>query len=144
MAWRICRNVITHALDYDYRVLPSSLVLPHAVVVEEHAWQVVQAILGHGLSPQQKTQLELPTDLGGCQMPMPTHVAPLARAADVMETGHKLRGKVEIWGYDTETARGLDGVDAAITEGIFNQLAERGVAFKDPGRARYTADRHIF
>ena len=37
VAWGICRNVLMRALDYDCRVLISSLVLPHATVVGERS-----------------------------------------------------------------------------------------------------------
>lgn len=136
VAWRLCRNVITHALDYDCRVLPSSLVLPHAEVVERQAWRVVEAVVGRELTAQQKEQIQLPTSFAGCQMPMPTLLAPLARAADIIETGHVLRRVVAQWGHDMATACSMDGADDAVAQGIFESLAERGVELTAPGVAQ--------
>jgi len=121
VAWRICRNMITHALDYDSRVLTSSLVLPHAAVVERHAWKIVEAVVGTELTDQRE-QIQLPTALAGCQMPMPTSVTPMARAATLMETGHAVRSAVVAWGYSLDSARSADGVDAAVADGIFEAL----------------------
>ena len=87
VAWRICKNIILHSLDYDSRVLTSSLVLPHAAIVERSAWMIAEAVLGKPLGEQERMQMQLPTALSGCQLTMPTHTVPLARAADLMETG---------------------------------------------------------
>jgi len=133
VAWRIVRNVITHALDYDSRVLTSSLVLPHAAAVESRAWRVVEAIVGKSLTEQQKTQVQLPTSHGGCQMPMPTTLVPVARAADLMEVGLHVRHAVVSWGFSLETAKEADGVSDAISEGLLSMLAERRVTFDHPG-----------
>ena len=140
VAWRICRNVITHALDYDSRVLTSSLVLPHAALVERSAWEIVRAIIGSDLSEAVKDQIQLPTALAGCQMPMPTELVPLARAADLMETGHILRTTVTGWGYDLAIARQVDGVDAAVEDGLFGLLRDRGIVFAAPGRPQQRGD----
>lgn len=67
-------------------------------------------------------------------MPMPSHIAPLARAADILETGHYIRATVTEWGFNLEAAKSIDGVDAAIADGITVLLAERGVKFEGPGR----------
>jgi hypothetical protein len=141
IAWRICRNVITHALDYDSRILTSSLVLPHAAVVEQSAWEIVQAVIGRELSEDQRAQVQLPTCLAGCQMPMPTLIVPLARAAGVLETGLAVRNSVEKWGYDLATARRVDGVDDAVADGIFEGLHGHKVMLSAPGRpARWSGD----
>ena len=128
VAWRICLNVLTHALDYDSRVLTSSLVLPHATVIEERVWDLLQAVIGHPLTDQQREQVELPTRKGGCQMPMPTRLVPMVRAADIMESGLALRTAVVSWGYSLETARSVDGVEEAVQDDVFAQLQNRGVA----------------
>ena len=54
VAFRIIRNIVTHALDYDARVLASSLVLPYARQVEEKCWNVMDAILGQCLDGTQR------------------------------------------------------------------------------------------
>ena len=134
VAWRICRNVITHALDFDSRVLTSSIVLPHAAVIERHAWDIVRAVIGADLTDAQKIQVQLPTVLSGCQMPMPTFLVPLANVAGIIETGHHLRCVVPGWGYGLDDARIVDGVESVIADGIFQQLHDRGVTFVSPGR----------
>ena len=133
VAWRICRNILTHALDYDSRVLTSSLVLPHATVVEERAWGIVEAIIGRQLTSDQKEQVQLPTVLGGCQMPMPIRTVPLARAADLMETGVGIRRAVMEWGYDIDTAKAVDGVELEVAHGLLEKLTEQSISFQSPG-----------
>ena len=133
VAWRICRNVITHSLDFDSRVLSSSLVLPHAAAVERSAWDIVEAVIESELTDSQKVQVQLPTVMSGCQMPMPTLIVPLARAADIMETGHYIRSTITAWGYDLSVARSLDGADAAMADGLSAMLADRGIGFAAPG-----------
>ena len=49
-------------------------------------------------------------------MPMPTLITPLARAADLIETGHMVRKAVVSWGCSLEVAQSLDGVDTAIED----------------------------
>ena len=97
VAWRICRNIITHAMDYDSRVLTSSLVLPQASAVEEQASELVEAIIGAPLTEEHKAQVQLPTERSGCQMPMPTTMLPAARAADLIENGPHIRQVVVGW-----------------------------------------------
>jgi len=133
VAWRICRNIITHALDYDSRVLTSSLVLPHAAAVERRAWDVVEAVVGRSLTGSERLQLQLPTDHAGCQMPMPTAMVPVARAADLIEVGVPLRQAIVGWGIDLVTAASVDGVDDAVAEGLLMMLADRGIGFDGPG-----------
>jgi len=142
VAWRICRNVLTHALDYDCRVLTSSLVLPHATVVEERAWGLVEAIVGHQLTSHQKQQVQLPTVMGGCQMPMPIHMVPLARAADLIESGTAVRQAVVGWGFDLETARTVDGVDIEIAHGLLEKLSDQSITFQSPGIPCVLDDSH--
>ena len=61
------------------------------------------------LTGEQKIQLQLPTTMASCPMPMPTHLVPLARATDLMETSHSIRATVVTWGYDLATAKSFDG-----------------------------------
>ena len=138
VAWRICRNIITHAMDYDSRVLTSSLVLPHASAVEARAWEVVEAVIGAPLTDEQKIQVQLPTDRSGCQMPMPTAMLLAARAADLIEVGPHIRQVVVEWGFDLEAAREVDGVGEAVADGLLTSLAEQWVTFDMPGRAVLT------
>ena len=135
VAWRICRNIITHAMDYDSRVLTSSLVLPHASVVEARAWEILEAVVGVPLTDQQRVQIQLPTQLSGCQMPMPTGMLPAARAAALIEVGPHVRQAVSEWGFGIETAKSVDGVGEAVAKGLHTSLAEQRVGFEQPGRA---------
>ena len=54
--------------------------------MENEAWRIVCALIGKELRHDQKIQIQLPTPLAGCQMPMPTHTVPLARAANLART----------------------------------------------------------
>ena len=135
VAWRICRHIITHALDYDSRVLTSSLVLPHASAVEARAWEIAEAVIGAPLTSEQKMQVQLPTERSGCQMPMPTTLLPAARAADLIEVGPHIRQAVIEWGFVVEAAKGVDGVGVAVADGFLNSLADQRVTFDQPGHA---------
>ena len=65
-------------------------------------------------------------------MPIPTLITPLARAANIIETGHHIRQVVCAWGHDMAVAQGVDGVQTAIADGIFAMLRERGVQVVAP------------
>ena len=134
VAYRILRNIVSHALDYDARVLPSSLVLPYARQVEEHCWNGLEAILGCSLMGAERVQVELPTTYAGLQMPMPTTMVPLARAAGLIEVGPALRHTLTAnWGCDSGTAQALDEVDDAVNQGILTQLLDQGIALGPEG-----------
>ena len=128
VAFRIVRNIVTHALDYDARVLSSGLVLPHARLIENQCWDVMDRIAGQPLTLVQRKQVELPTSLGGLQMPMPTSLVPMARAAGLMESGPGVRAAIGGWGYDVETAFATDGVDEALSDGLLDNLKEQGIS----------------
>ena len=66
-------------------------------------------------------------------MPMPTLTAPLARAAYIIEAGHAVRKAVCSWGYDLTTAKAVDGAVAAVTDGIFDMMSQRGAILTSPG-----------
>ena len=51
-------------------------------------------------------------------MPMPTCIAPIARAADLIEVGLPLRQAIVGWGFDLDTAKTVDGVNDAVAEGL--------------------------
>ena len=119
-------------MDYDSRVLTSSLVLPHASAVEARAWQIVEAVIGVPLTDQQKMQVQLPTERSGCQMPMPTSMLAAARAADLIEVGPHVRQVVVEWGLNLEAARGVDGVGEAVADGFLTSLAAQHVTFEQP------------
>ena len=58
--------IVCHSLNYDSRVMPCSLVLPHAEVVQQAPIRVLNAIIGaSSVTDTQLTQLGLPTCLGG-------------------------------------------------------------------------------
>ena len=65
--------------------------LPHAAAVERSAWIIAEAVVGRPLGEHERSQVQLPTQLGGCQLMMPIEAVPLAGAADLMETGQGIR-----------------------------------------------------
>ena len=109
--------------------------LPHAALVERRVWGVVEAIIGRTLTDQQMTQVQLPTDCGGLQMPMPTSIAPIARAADLIEVGLPLRQAIVGWGFELSIAKTVDGVNDAVAEGLLPLLAEQRITFDSPGHS---------
>ena len=129
VAFRIIRNIVAHSLDYDARVLPSSLVLPHARQVEEKCWEVLEAVIGRSLTDAQREQVEIPTCMGGLQTPMPTQTLGLARAANLIEVGPAVRAAVAAWGYTVQEAMAMDGVDEAVAEGLLEDALIRGISF---------------
>lgn len=132
-AYRLIRNIASHALDYDARVLTSSLVLPHAHQVEERCWQVLEAVTGVELTDAQRPQAELHTSMGGLQMPMPMRMVPLARAACLIEVGREIRSAVASWGFSVQMAQAADGVDDAIAEGLLQDLLAQGISIGPGG-----------
>ena len=133
VAYRIIRNIVSHALDYDARVLTSSLVLPHARQVEERCWHVLEAVAGTVLTDAQRAQVELPTSMGGLQMPMPMHMVPLARAACLIEAGPAIRATIASWGFGVHVAQAMDGVEDAIAEGLAQDLLAQGISIGPDG-----------
>ena len=67
-------------------------------------------------------------------MPSSMHMLPLARAATLMETGNALRAAVMQWGHSLQTAREVDGVDAAVADGLLTEIHERGICWRGPGQ----------
>ena len=90
-AWALARCVASHALDFDMRVLPSSAVLPYAQSVSDAVWLVAEAALDCALPERIRQQMLLPCDLGGMAWYDPVEATPLARAADLLENGDRLR-----------------------------------------------------
>ena len=83
-AWAMLTSIVCHSLTYDARVMPCSLVLPHAQILEQAILQTFQVIIGIGpdvLTHSQHTQLRLPTRHGGLELHLPTQTCVLARAA---------------------------------------------------------------
>ena len=152
-AWAITRSVVCHALDYDMRVLPSSNLLPHAHAVAEAAWSVAEAVVGSPLDENQREQMWLPADLGGCAWHDVVGTAPLARAADIIEQGPRLRAALRARrpGATDEEIAGLEDAEemkaaaaAVALMGVFPgpQGLPSGVAAKDPMRSPCPA-RHL-
>ena len=65
---------------------------------------------------------------GGLQMPMPTSIVPLARAASLMEIGPHLRQCICGWGFTVGEAKAVDEVDEAVTGGLLQELFGKGVS----------------
>ena len=109
----ITRDIACRALSYDARVLPSSLVLPHASIVNECAWEVFEAVIGEDMSGPQRSQANLPTHLGGLSWPDLVDETILARLANVLEIGPHLREALRATrpNADMASIHALDGVD---------------------------------
>ena len=130
--WTLNRCVVAQALSYDFRVLPSALVAPHAKSLEKDVVGVAAAVLGatySDLDTTQRTQLHLPVRCAGLQVVRPTLIAPLARAAALMESGPVLRKAIASWPDCSEQqACQYDGVDAEVAAGLVPLLQAQGVA----------------
>ena len=98
-------GVACQALTFDSRVLPCSIVLPHADRLEREIDICIAEILGTrtGIplpAPDAstiKTQLGLPTHSAGLQVPYPSITTPLARTAALFEGGPLLRSAILRW-----------------------------------------------
>ena len=137
--WALTRSVISQALAYDFRVLPCALSVPHAERLEEVVNAVMSRILlapVDKLDPGQQMQLGLPVRCAGLQMTPPTLLAPLARAAALLEGGPALRAAVEGWpGGSPQLACTYDGVDEALREDLPGRLKKIGIrSFAGDGR----------
>ena len=129
--WTLNRCVVAQALSYDYRVLPCALVAPHAESLEKAVVGVASAVLNiaySDLTDDQCKQLHLPTRCAGLQLIRPTLVAPLARAAALMESGPLLRKFIASWpGCTEQHACRYDGVDAEVAAGLIQRLRLHGI-----------------
>ena len=131
----IARCLIAHALDYDACVVPCSLLLPHAGVVDKAVLDVATLTLDEPdgvLPPQVLQQLVLPQRLGGLQLDLPSRLIPLARAAHLVERGPHLRTQITAWAAVDQLPAGkdvtdFDGVGSALADGIMTMLEARGV-----------------
>ena len=97
-AFALARCLISHALDYDASVLPCSLVLPHARILDQKVLGIIALTMDaptpDSLPADALAQLALPQRLWGMQVDLPSHTAPLARAACLMERGPALRLRI--------------------------------------------------
>ena len=50
-----------------------------------------------------------------------------------METAHDLHATVVSWGCDLRSAYNMDGIDAAVADGLLLDLQQRGVSWRGPG-----------
>ena len=130
--WTLNRCVVAQALSYDYRVLPSVLVMPHAESLEKVVVNIAAAVLGQSyqeLSDSQRIQFHLPTRCAGLQITRPTVIAPLARVASLVEAGPSLRAALAAWPDCTEQQACLyDGVDDEVNSGLVRTLRGHGIA----------------
>jgi hypothetical protein len=133
-AFALARCLISHALDYDASVLPCSLVLPHARILDQKVLEIIaltlDATAADSLPADALAQLALPQRLGGMQVDLPSHTAPLARAACLMERGPALRLRIAEWAAAEQITldpRVLDGVAIDEQGGLMQLLAERGI-----------------
>ena len=129
-AFTIARKVVAHALDYDAGVLPCSMLLPHAGAIDDAVTRIAAATLDvepHQLSPEQLTQLSLPTRCSGMQLDLPSRIVPLARAARLVEMGPQLRAAIASWCTTEVEPERFDGVDQAVADGLPGMLVQRGI-----------------
>ena len=127
--WTMLTSIVGHSPTYDSRALPCSLVLPHARAVEEAILQTIHAILGTGpatLLPHHIAQLSLPTKFAGLEVYMPTCTCILARTASLVEHGPSLRAAIRARDPAAD-ATTMDGVTAALAEGLAVHLAHPGI-----------------
>ena len=128
-AWAMLTSIVCHSLTYNSRVMPCSLVLPHARAVETAMLQTLHAIIGiqpASLSPLQLTHIGLPTRCGGLEVHLPTRTCVLARAASLVEHGPTLRAALRARNPALD-ATTLDGVAAALEEGLGASLEHLGI-----------------
>ena len=138
--WTMNRCVVAQALSYDFRVLPCAIAAPHAKSLEESVTAVASAILATpipSLTHTQRTQVHLPVRCAGLQLIRPSRVAPLARAAALIEGGPVLRRTLASWPDCNEQQACLyDGVDADVAAGLPALLAAEHIhAFAGDGTA---------
>ena len=129
--WTINRCVVAQALSFDFRVLPCALAAPYAEALEKSVVSVAEEVIGvryAELSHQQRSQVHLPVRCAGLQLTRPTTIAPLARAAALMEGGPLLRREIASWPDCTEQqACTYDGIDAEVDSGIVTRISQQGV-----------------
>ena len=97
--------------------------------------QTLQVIIGFGegtLDANQHTQVGLPTRHGGLEVHLPTRTCILARVASLTEHGPTLRAAIRRR-LPNADAHNLDGIDAALAEGIREKLAALGIMALGPG-----------
>ena len=130
----IARGCVAHALDYDAGVLPCSVLLPHAGTIDEALLRVAAASLGvqkEALTQDQLIQVGLPTRCAGLQLDSPSLLIPLARAARLVGGGPALRAAVASWRNPDDPAEvdphEFDGIDQALSDGLREMLAARGI-----------------
>ena len=129
--WTLNRCIVAQSLSYDFRVLPCAIVAPHAELLEKAVNDVAAAVIDlkyTDLNTYERKQMHLPTRCGGLQLIRPTRIAPLARAAALMEGGPTLRQAIAAWPDCTEQqACQYDGVDADIDGGLMQRLHAQGI-----------------
>jgi hypothetical protein len=133
-AFALARCLISHALDFDASVLPCSLVLPHASILDQKVLEIIALTMdvptAAELPPEALAQLNLPQRLGGLQVDLPSHTAPLARAACLMERGPALRLRIAEWAEAEKVQldpKQLDGIAVDEEAGLMQHLADRGI-----------------
>ena len=123
----IARDIACRALSYDSRVLPRSLVLPHARSLDEASMRVLSTIFGHELTAAQQTQFYLPAHLGGLSWPHLQDETTLSRLACILETGPALHAALRRTRPDatTDDIRKLDHADTDAT--LLDDAAALGI-----------------
>ena len=129
----VAHCIVAHALDFDATVLSPGTLLPHAGAIDEVVLDIVALSMDttrQDFSEDQLAQLTLPTRCGGLQVDLPTRLAPLARAARLIEDGPRLRAAIAAWepepGQQLDPHH-LDGV-AAEAEDLRDCLSQLGIA----------------
>ena len=123
----IARDIACRALTYDARVLPCSLVLPHADAVMTSAWKILEEVAGTELTENQCSQAHLPLDLGGIAWPDLMNEVPLARLASIIEMGPHLRAALGSRRPGTDNATISDMDVASRDSELLHRAAQVGV-----------------
>ena len=134
-AFALTRCVVAHSLDYDACVVPCSIMLPHARLVDQAVIDVIALTLdttSASLPATARAQLCLPQRHGGLQVDLPSSICPLARTAHLVERGPDLRTQMAAWAEkepfpDGMVAADFDGVDAALADGLMELLQSRSI-----------------
>ena len=108
--------------------------LPHARILDQKVLEIIAATLdaptADSLPADALSQISLPQRLGGMQVDLPSHTAPMARAACLMERGPALRLRIAEWAEQEQVqldSREPDGVAADERDGLMQLLADRGI-----------------
>ena len=133
-AWTIVSKSISHALDYDMRILPWEAIEPHAQRLREGVYGFLEDTLGVQLDATERSRVELPGPLGGLSLSIPMKTKAMG-AFLACEEG--LRSKVNTFASKLgKPARGKTS-DETVAEQARSVLHESGIEIHN-GCVQYT------